>query len=138
MTSKPILKLVDFNKDFHVSSDASDIALSSTLFQEHDGLLFPCYYVSRKLLPREKNYHVSEKETLATVFGLEKFRYYLLGRRFYVHVDSTSLLHINTAKDQKPRIIRWALVLMEYDFEIIRIESKNNNLSDFMSRNPID
>ena len=138
LTSKPILKLVDFNKDFHVSSDASDIALSSTLFQEHDGLLFPCYYVSRKLLPREKNYHVSEKETLATVFGLEKFRYYLLGRRFYVHVDSTSLLHINTAKDQKPRIIRWALVLMEYDFEIIRIESKNNNLSDYMSRNPVD
>ena len=115
-------------------TDASKVSISGVLMQPHDDKLFPVQYVSRKLLPAERNYHISETECLATIFTLQKLRYHLIGRQFTLHVDSTSLLHIqNPRKQTHPRLVRWGIILSEYNFKTERIPS-NQNFADFLSR----
>ena len=65
-----------------------------------------------------KNYTVTE-ELLAVVFAFEKFCSYLLGNRVIVHTDHSSLRYLMAKKDAKPRLIRWVLLLQEFDFEVL-------------------
>ena len=73
LISEPILQVPDMSKPFVVQSDASNKALGAVLLQEHEGFLLPCFYASRRLLDREINYAIIEKETLGIVFALNKF-----------------------------------------------------------------
>ena len=79
------------SKPFVVQSDASNKALGAVLLQEHEGSLLPCFYASRRLLDREINYAIIEKETLGIVFALNKFSKYLLMRPFYIQTDHKPL-----------------------------------------------
>jgi len=67
LSSEPILKLPDLNKEFILQTDASNKSLGGCLLQEHDGVRHPVLYASRKLLPREQNYSVGEREALAII-----------------------------------------------------------------------
>ena len=79
----PVLMFPNFEKEFFVDTDVSDIALGAFLSQkDEDGRLHPCQFASRVLNPAEKNYSVCEREALAVVFALKKFRAYLIGRPF--------------------------------------------------------
>ena len=69
----PILKLPDLNKEFILQTDASNRSLGGCLLQEHDGVRHPVLYASRKLLPREQNYSVGEREALAIIWAVDKF-----------------------------------------------------------------
>ena len=135
LTSEPVLKLVDYSKTFFLYCDASETALSGILCQKHGDIMHPVNYISRKLEPREKNYIIAELETLALIWSLSKLHYFLYGRRFVVLVDSTSLFNIRTAKKQSnARLIRWGVLLSQYDFEIRRVRSEDNPLADLLSR----
>ena len=61
------------------------------------------------------NYAKTEKELLAVVFAIEKFRPYLLGSKVIVHIDHAALRYLITMKDAKPRLIWWILLLQEFD-----------------------
>ena len=74
LTKAPILKLPDMSKRFIVRTDASSTGLGAILMQEHDGVLFPVSYISKKLLPRETNYATVEKECYAIVWAIESFK----------------------------------------------------------------
>ena len=124
LTSSPILRLPVFQNGmpFVLRTDASDVGIGAVLLQEFEGEgRLPIAYASKKLLPRERNYSVIEKECLAIIWGVEKFRKYLYGVEFLLETDHKPLSYMQTAKVLNPRIMRWAMKLQPYRFRIIVI-----------------
>ena len=72
-------------------------------------------YASRTLDEAQKNCTTVEKELLAIVFGLEKFRSYLLGSKVIIYTHHLALKHLFSKIESKPRLIRWILLLQEFD-----------------------
>ena len=77
---------------------------------------------------------MTEQELLAVVFAFEKFRSYLLGTRVIVHTDHSALRYLMAKKDEKPRLIRWVLLLQEFDFEVLDRKGTENQVVDHLSR----
>ena len=134
LTTEPILRLPDINSPFALRTDASDYGLGAVLLQYSDDLPFPVAYASRKLLDREKNYSVVERECLAILFGITRFQYYLLGKEFLLEVDHKPLIYLNSSKSRNSRLVRWSLNLQSYRFRIIHIAGKDNIGADLLSR----
>ena len=82
VSKPPILNLPDFSRSFLLQTDASNLRISCILCQEYDGMLHPIAFASKKLLDRETRYSVIERECLAIVWGIEKFKFFLYGRPF--------------------------------------------------------
>ncbi|XP_070018023.1 uncharacterized protein [Nicotiana sylvestris] len=80
------------------------------------------------------NYTVTEKELLATVFAMEKFRPYLMGTKVIVHTNHAALHYLISKKDSKARLMRWVLILQEFDLEIIDRRGSENQVADHLSR----
>ena len=137
LTSSPILRLPVFQegKPFVLRTDASDIGLGAVLLQDFEGEgRLPIAYASKKLLPRERNYSVIEKECLGIIWGVEKFRKYLYGVEFLLETDNKPLSYMQTAKVLNPRIMRWAMKLQPYRFRIVAIRGRDNLGADYLSR----
>ncbi|MES9994361.1 MAG: RNase H-like domain-containing protein [Candidatus Thiodiazotropha sp.] len=137
LTSSPILRLPVFTEQnpFVLRTDASDIGLGAILLQDFEGEgRLPIAYASKKLLPRERNYSVIEKECLGIVWGIEKFRKYLYGVEFLLETDHKPLSYMQTAKVLNPRIMRWAMKLQPYRFRIVAIRGQDNLGADYLSR----
>jgi len=86
--------------------NASNYALGVVLAQKIDKLPWVIYYASRTLDVAQANYITTEKELLAIVFALEKFRSYLLGTRVIVYTDHAALKYLLKKVESKPRLIR--------------------------------
>ncbi|GFO41204.1 Zinc finger protein [Plakobranchus ocellatus] len=134
VTSKPVLQLPDVNKKFVLRTDASDRGLSAALMQENEGTLFPVAYASKKLTDRERKYSVTEREALAIVWGVKKFSLYLYVTVFTLQTDHGALQFLNAAKFDSPRIMRWALALQVYNFDVQYIKGSENVGADYLSR----
>ena len=137
LTTKTILVHADFSEKFYITTDASFLGLGGYLSQMRDGKEVVIQYVSRTLLPAEKNYTVHKLEILAAVWVIGQFRYYVNGTRFTLRTDRQSLLWLNTHKSPG-RLIRYILTLSEYDFDVIHIKGKDNQVADWLSRNPME
>ena len=95
MVTAPILVFPDWEKTFHVHVDASAIALGAILAQPGAGDLdHPIAFASRKLSDSEQNYNTMEREGLAMVYALHKFRHYLLGKHFNNLTDHSALKYL--------------------------------------------
>ncbi len=70
------------------------------------------------LTPAQNNYTVIEQEFYVVIFALEKFRSYFIGTKVVVHIDHAALRYLMDKKDVNPRLIRWVLLLQEFDFEV--------------------
>jgi hypothetical protein len=134
IADRPILKLPDVTKPFVLRTDASDIGVGAVLLQESDGMLFPVAYASKKLLPRERAYSIMEKECLAIVWAVRKFRVYLYGASFTLQTDHQPLAYLNRSKYTNDRITRWALFLQPYQITIQAIKGSQNVGADYLSR----
>ena len=104
------------------------------LAQKIDKLPRVIYYASKTLDVAQANYTTTEKELLAIVFALEKFRSYLLGTRVIVYTDHAALKYLLKKAESKPRLIRWMLWLLEFDLEIRDRSSAQNLVADHLSR----
>ena len=132
---KPVLILPNINKPFFIQTDASIVGIGAVLLQLQEDCLRPCLFVSRKLLERETRYSTMEKECLAIIWGVTRFKRYILGRHFTLQTDHNPLKFLKTAAQNNSRIHRWTLILEQYDFTIEHIPGRQNILADFLSRN---
>ena len=114
--------------------DASNYALGAVLAQRVDKLPRVIYYASRTLDAAQANYTTTEKEFLAIVFALDKFRSYLLGSRVIVYTDHAALKYLLKKAESKPRLIRWMLWLQKFDLEIRDRSGAQNLVADHLSR----
>ncbi|CAM8910841.1 unnamed protein product [Rhodiola kirilowii] len=114
--------------------DASDFAVGAVLVQKVDKKAVVIYYASRTLDSAQRNYSTTEKELLAVVFALEKFRSYLLGAKVIVFSDHAAIRYLMKKKEAKPRLIRWILLLQEFDVEIRDKKGIENTVADHLSR----
>ena len=111
LTTTPIMQPPDWSLPFEIMCDASDYAVGAVLGQRKDKKPYVIYYASKTLNSTQMNYSTTEKELLAVVFVLDKFRSYLVGSQIIVFSDHAALKYLLSKKDAKPRLIRWILLL---------------------------
>uniref|UniRef100_A0A1Y1MIJ6 RNA-directed DNA polymerase n=1 Tax=Photinus pyralis TaxID=7054 RepID=A0A1Y1MIJ6_PHOPY len=138
LTSAPILVSPDFAKMFHIQTDASDVGIGAVLAQGDGEDEKVIAYASRTLSGSEKNYSATEKECLAVLFGIQKFRPYVEGTRFKVITDHHSLQWLNSIKDPSGRLARWSMKLQQHDFTVEHRKGKENVVPDALSRAPLE
>lgn len=134
LISPPVLARPDFTLPFTLQVDASGYGLGGVLTQRFpDGEKVICY-ISRSLTSGERKFSATERECISCIWGVEKLRYYLEGRRFTIITDHHSLLWLHRLKDPQGRLARWALRLLPYDYEIIHRKGREHVVPDCLSR----
>ncbi|KAL4297275.1 hypothetical protein GQ457_12G014550 [Hibiscus cannabinus] len=134
LVSAPIVETPDWTLPFELMCDASDYAVGAVLGQRKGRIFHPIYYASKTLNDAQVNYTTTEKELLAVIFAFEKFRSYLIGAKVTVYTDHSAIKYLLSNKDAKPRLIRWILLLQEFDVEIIDRKGTENQVADHLSR----
>ncbi|GJX70777.1 reverse transcriptase domain-containing protein [Tanacetum coccineum] len=123
LTEAPILIAPNWDQPFEIMCDASDYAIGTVLGQRIKNHFRPIHYVSKTMTEADTNYTTTEKEMLALVYAFEKFRSYLIMNKSVVYTDHSALKYLFNKKDAKVRLLRWVLLLQEFDFKVI--DTKN-------------
>ena len=118
--------------------DASSTGIGFTLAQIQNGKEVVISYNGRGLNQAEQNYSTTEREALALVEGIKKFQPYLHNHKFTVVTDHSSLRWLMNVKDASGRLARWALLLQQYDFNIVHRPGRIHGNADCLSRRPYD
>ncbi|KAL4318493.1 hypothetical protein GQ457_18G009830 [Hibiscus cannabinus] len=134
LVTAPIVEPPDWKLPFELMCDPSDYAVGEVLGQRKGKIFHPIYYASKTLNDAQVNYTTTEKEMLAVIFTFDKFRSYLIGTKVIVHTDHSAIKYLLSKKDAKPRLIRWILLLQEFDIEIIDRKGTENQVADHLSR----
>ena len=134
LATAPVMIAPNWNKEFELMCDASDYTVGAFLGQREDKVFHAIYYASKVLNEAQVNYATTEKEMLAIVFALEKFRSYLVGLKVIIFTDHATIKHLLTKADSKPRLIRWVLLLQEFDIVIKDKKGSENVVADHLSR----
>ena len=130
LTSAPVFKVADPEKDFVVCTDACRQGLEGVLIRSNHVI---CYEL-RKMKEREKNYATHDLNLVAIVHALKMWRHYLMGRRFELRTDHCGLKYLFDHPTLNARKVRWLEFLCEFDFEIKNIKGKENKVADALSR----
>lgn len=129
-----ILKYPNYEKEFCVTTDASDLACGAVLSQEYNGTQMPVAFASRKFLPGEKNKSVIERELAAIHWALTHFRPYLYGKKFLVKTDHRPLVYLFSMVNPSSKLTRMRLDLEEFDFVVEYVKGGDNVCADALSR----
>jgi dUTPase len=136
LTEAPVLAYpsMDPEDKWILDTDASQFAIGAVLSQVQNGKEVVIAYASEKLSPSEANYCTTYRELLAVVTFMAHFRHYLLGRRFLVRTDHSSLRWLMNFKDTKGLVARWLMQLQEFDFSIEHRKGSEHGNADGLSR----
>nr|GEV87482.1 reverse transcriptase domain-containing protein [Tanacetum cinerariifolium] len=134
LTHAPIMIKPDWSLPFEIMCDASDYAVGAVLGQRIDKHFKPIHYANKTMNEAQENYTTTEKELLAVVFAFEKFHQYLVLSKTIVFTDHFALRYLFIKQDAKLCLIRWILLLQEFDIEIRNKKDVENLTFDYLSR----
>ena len=129
--------MLNFNKEFKLAIDASDVGAGGILLQGDDnGVDHSVCYFSKKVNKHQKNYSTVEKECLSLILAIQRFEVYLTSSSSPIVVFSNHnrLTFIHKMKNKNQRLLRWSLLLQEYNLDIRHIKGKENIIPDALSR----
>lgn len=133
IASDQVLAYPDFEHPFILTTDASNFALGAVLSQIQDNCERPIAFASRTLTSTESNYPATEKEALAIIWAVKKYKPYLYGQKFTLITDHKPLTFIKTSF-KNSKILNWRLELENFDFDVKYKEGKANVVADALSR----
>ncbi|GFX49248.1 transposon Tf2-6 polyprotein [Trichonephila clavipes] len=133
LTEAPVLQLPNFTEQFNLFTEASGVGIGAVLNQNHRLITF----ASRTLNKAERNYTVTERECLAVIWALNKFKTYFGSLQVKVITDHVALTKLTNGKNLSSRMIRWELKLSEFNIEWEHRTGVQNVVADVLSRNPV-
>ena len=113
LTTTPVVRAPNWQLPFEVMCDTSDLAIRAVLGQREDRKPYVVYYASKTLNEVQRNYNATEKELLAVVYALDKFRAYLVGIIIFTY--HLALKYLLTKQITKARLIIWVVLLQEFN-----------------------
>ena len=141
LTNKPVLAYADMSLPFTVVTDASNTAIGAVLLQPSGpaGEMRPVAYAGRACTPQEALWHTTDRESLAVVFAVKRWHYYLAGNHFTILTDHAPLKCLyNSNKALSPKLARHSAFLSTYDYDIQHIAGRKNQAADALSRRCYD
>lgn len=136
MTNAPVLIYPNPDLPYVVTTDSSGFAVGAQLSQDHGNGLQPIAFMSKKMLPAERNYPVHEQEQLAIILALKEWRHYLHGTKITIETDHMSLKYLDTQPKLSSRQVRWMEYMSQFDYVIVTKKGKDNIVADALSRRP--
>nr|GEU78845.1 reverse transcriptase domain-containing protein [Tanacetum cinerariifolium] len=133
LTEAPILIAPNWDQPFELMCDASDFDVGAVLGQRIEKHFRPIHYTSKMMNQAEANYTTTKKEMLAVVYAFENFCSYLIMNKSVVYTDHSALKYLFAKKDVKARLLRWILLLQEFDFKVIDTRGAKNYAADHFS-----
>ena len=134
LSAPPVLAFPDFSQPFYIVTDASSIGLGACLMQLYGTKYRPIAYYSRKLRPAERNYTVTDQESLAVVEALKHFCFIVYGHKVTVFTDHYAVLELLKNPHTSGRRARWFVTIQDYDVELRHIPGNKNSVADALSR----
>ena len=134
MTTAPVVRAPNCQLPFEVMCNASDLAIGAVLGQREEGKPYVVYYASKTLNETQRNYTTTEKELLVMVYALDKFCAYLVGSDIIIFTDHSALKYLLTKQNSKARLIRWVLLLQEFNLQIKDKKGVENAVADHLSQ----
>eukprot|EP00253_Pinus_taeda_P033590 PITA_33590 len=131
-----VLRGPNWDFPFQISSDASDTTIGAVLGQEEDKKPYAIYYIRKNVSPAELNYTVTEKEFLAVIHSVNKFRHYITRYPIILYTDHSTIKYLVNKPLTNGRITRWLILFQEFDITIKDRPGKENLVVDFLSRMP--
>ena len=130
----PIIQSPNWDLPFEIMCDASDYVVGAVLGQLLEKKPTVICYASKTLVEDHINYTTTEEELLAVVYALEKFWPYILASKIVIYTDHAALKYLLSKKEVKPQLIRWVLLLQEFDLEIKDKKCNENSVADHLLR----
>lgn len=128
-----LLSHLDYDRPIILRTDASTLGVGGVLFQMgEEGRERPIAFVSKAFNETEQRWSTIEQEAFAIFYCIRQLEHYLRGHKFEVQTDHRNLTYMN--KSQVPKVVRWRLALMEYDFVVRHIPGRENTVADALSR----
>ncbi|GJR73881.1 reverse transcriptase domain-containing protein [Tanacetum coccineum] len=134
LTNAPIVVSPNWSLPFELMCDASDIVVGVVLGQRDEKHFCPIHFASKTLNHAQQNYTVTEKELLAVVLAFDKFQSYLVLSKTVLFTNHSAIKYLFSKRDVKPRLIRWILLLQEFDIEIKNKKGAKNVAANHLSR----
>ena len=135
LTSDPVLVFPDFNREFILYTDASDVAIGYILGQmDSDKKEQVVAYGGRSMNSSERKWGITDKEGLALVEGMHYYRHYLTGKHFTVYTDHSALKSLDLAKQTAGRRQRWYDYMQVFNFTIVHKPGRVHRNADALSR----
>jgi len=132
MVEAPVLAIPDFSKIFTLETDACDYGLGAVLMQENH----PVAYLSKPLCPKNQALSTYEKECMAILMAVEKWRPYLQHKEFIIKTDHKSLLYLTEQRVHTKLQHKALLKLMDLQYKIVYKQGATNMAADALSRRP--